>query len=127
MVAATAAFSDSQWLCIGMMTVPSAASSSSRQTPCPSEPMITAVCESVSSRRSCASARSAVASRRTPFARQLATAASRVIETGTARNAAPIDARTTFGFHTSAQPGSSTTGTASASAVRKIVPRLPGS
>ena len=111
----------------GVMIFCSAAANSSGQIPCPSLPITTAALHKSACRRSTASADMAVASSGICVSRQAAMAYCLVMLTGWVRNTAPMEARTVLGLYVSAQPSSSTTGTSSASAVRRIVPRLPGS
>ena len=128
MAAATPALSDSARPFMGMITRLSDRRSACSVTPFPSLPMITAALESETEESGTLSSCSAVAYSGRPFRCSRSAASASGSVTHGRRNTAPIVERTTLGENGSAQPSHNTTApSANASAVRKIVPRLPGS
>ena len=110
-----------------MISSRSAASRTSFLTPRPSLPMTSAIWERLAERISTARSERAVTPMGMPAARHPVRTCSQLAWTTGTRNTAPMVERMTFQLQGSAQPSSRTTGTSMASAVRKMVPMLPGS
>ena len=112
---------------MGMISSRSAFSRTSLRTPLPSLPMTRAMLPSSAVRISTARSERAVTPMGTFASLHLDRTSSQPAWITGARNTAPMLARTTFQLQGSAQPSRSTTGTSMASAVRRMVPMLPGS
>ena len=128
MAAAAAAFRDSHRSRMGILMVWTLRESSSGETPLPSLPMTTAARTRHACSRETVSSRRAVANRGMPERSSRAHSPPASVSYTGRRKQAPMDARTTLGLYGSAQfPTRIRPSAPRASAVRQMVPTLPGS